>query len=741
MARSTKKKKAEVIYQLFQRADNAYRRKWQSSSQKCSDFYHNDQLTRDEMQSLENSGMPSFTINRITPVIEMMKYFATAKNPRWQAVGAEGSDTDVAAVHSDIADYCWYLSNGNSLYSHVIQDALIKGVGFFQVDVDPDMDKGMGEVVFKRIDPHDVWVDPMSRDFLFRDASYIIIKKDLPKNHLISMFPQFKRKINAADGSANTGNQFFSQREAFNSDSIQPDDIGNEAYDPLTSEEDQVVDCYEFYCKEKYKLYNLFIQLPPDSQGLEELQAGINEQILEMEKELRVQLKEKIIQIDMLVAQGEMIPERGEIEKEKAQKDLEDQLQQFKTSLLAKLKEESTKIESQVVTEPEYKELIKNDLFRSTIVEAVPFYDSRIKISVSLGSEVILYETYMPMSDYPIVPIPYMWTGTPYPMSAVLPLIGKQQEINKAHQLMIHNANLASNLRWLYEEGSVPEEEWEQYSSAPGALLKYRQGFAPPTAVQPQNINQAFFSTVQEGKQDMEYISGIYSSMQGDLGQQHDTYRGLLAQDEHGTRRIKAWMNDIVEPALEQLGRCFQVIAQNTYRAHKIFRIVQPSHIQEEREVEINVPIYNDLGRAINMFNDYSSAKFDVRIVAGSTLPVNRWALLEEYFRWYQSGLIDDIAMLAETDVRGKENILKRKSIYSQLKSQVDSLEGALKDRDGTIETLSRQLIQSGIRDETKKGSEEIKKQTLDTKAQQKLLRERMKDQAKEKTREPSNKK
>ena len=340
MARSTKKKKAEVIYQLFQRADNAYRRKWQSSSQKCSDFYHNDQLTRDEMQSLENSGMPSFTINRITPVIEMMKYFATAKNPRWQAVGAEGSDTDVAAVHSDIADYCWYLSNGNSLYSHVIQDALIKGVGFFQVDVDPDMYKGMGEVVFKRIDPHDVWLDPMSRDFLFRDASYIIIKKDLPKNHLISMFPQFKRKINAADGSANTGNQFFSQREAFNSDSIQPDDIGNEAYDPLTSEEDQVVDCYEFYCKEKYKLYNLFIQLPPDSQGLEELQAGINEQILEMEKELRVQLKEKIIQIDMLVAQGEMIPERGEIEKEKAQKDLEDQLQQFKTSLLAKLKEE-----------------------------------------------------------------------------------------------------------------------------------------------------------------------------------------------------------------------------------------------------------------------------------------------------------------------------------------------------------------------------------------------------------------
>ena len=41
-------------------------------------------------------------------------------------------------------------------------------------------------------------------------------------------------------------------------------------------------------------------------------------------------------------------------------------------------------------------------------------------------------------------------------------------------------------------------------------------------------------------------------------------------------------------------------------------------------------------------------------------MPLNRWALLEEYFWWFQAGLIDDVAMLAETDVRGKEQILER---------------------------------------------------------------------------------
>jgi hypothetical protein len=301
---------------------------------------------------------------------------------------------------------------------------------------------------------------------------------------------------------------------------------------------------------------------------------------------------------------------------------------------------------------------------------------------------------------------------------------------------MIHNANLASNLRWIYEEGSVPEAEWEAYSSAPGALLKYRQGFAPPTAVHPLPINNAFFATVQEGKSDMEYISGIYSGMQGDTGAQHETYRGLLAQDEHGTRRIKAWMQTIVEPALEHVGKIFMQIAQQTYKAHKVFRIVQPSAIQEDREVAINVPIYNDLGKTIEKYNDYASAVFDVRVVAGSSMPVNRWALLEEYFRWYQSGLIDDIAMLAETDVRGKEQILKRKSIYSQLKSQVDGLEGELKDRDGTIETLKRQIIQSDIKDKTRKVEHGMQGEALESKAQQKLMRQRMADKAREKMQE-----
>ena len=733
MPKLSNKKKAETVYQLFQKSSGTWRSKWEAQAQKCYDFYHNDQLSAEELRTLEESGMPTFTINRITPVIEMMKYFSTSKTPRWQAVAAEGSDTDVASVHADIAEYCWHLSNGDSIYSSVIQDALVKGVGWFQIDVDPDLDKGMGEVVYKRLEPFDVYVDPMARDFLMRDAAYIIIKKDLSKTQLMQLYPESKLKIKKATSSANNSNgMFMTDRDTMASDSIQPNDVGYDAYDPETSELDDIIDIYETYSKEKYVLYNVFLQIPANVKDIREMKANMLKQIDDRKMELQVSYKEKALEIQELVAQGEMIYERAELELKRLEEQNEKDLKEFELQLTNQIQESSSQIEQQILTQSELDIIMNDPLIKSTVMEAVKFYDTRIKVSVTLGSDTMLYETTLPINSYPLIPIPYMWTGTPYPQSAVLPLIGKQQEINKSHQLMVHNANLSSNLRFVYEEGSIPEAEWEQYSSAPGALLKYRQGFTPPTPINPMPINNAFFSNVQQGKQDMEYISGIYSSMQGDTGAQHETYRGLLAQDEHGTRRIKAWMQTIVEPALEHLGRMFMQVAQNTYKANKVFRIVQPSGLQEQREVEINVPIYNDLGQAINKYNDYSSAQFDIRVVAGSTLPVNRWALLEEYFRWYQSGLIDDIAMLSETDVRGKEQILKRKSIYSQLKSQVESLESQLKDQTGENETLKRQIVQSEIRHSAREVEHGMKGDALETKAQQKLMRQRMADKSKQ---------
>jgi len=729
MPRTTNKKRAQINKQLWERANNSHRQRWQTLSQKGFDFYLNEQLSKNEVDALHEAGMPSFTINRVTPIVEIMKYFVTANNPRWKAVGATGDDVDVAQVHSDIADYCWYISNGKSLYSQVALDALTKGIGYFLVDVDKDADRGMGEVKFSRIEPYDIYVDPASRDFLFRDATFIMIRKNLSRSSLINMLPDHEAKIRKVSRSTEVIS--YSQRDTDESFSTQPEDITMGVN--LDAEDEDIIPYYETYAKKKFAYRNVFIRVKPSPAELENIKEQVEEQLNDFIKEVEVGLIEKELQLQQAVEAGEMIPERAILELEKARKMAAQAIEEQRMQMTSAAQEAASVIKQQVMREEDFKMLAASEEASENIVDAIKFYENRIVLTCTVGDDVFLYEYTLPINEYPIVPVPYMYSGTPYPMSAVVPLIGKQQEINKAHQIMLHNANLASNLRWMYEEGSVPEEEWEKYSSAPGALLKYRQGFTPPTPVLPAPINNAFYTITQEGKGDAEYISGVPSAMMGFTQDQPETYRGLLANDEFGTRRLKAWMGSIVEPCLEHLGRVFQQMAQKHYSVEKVFRIVQPeagqSPQEQEKEVKINVQVYNDYGQAIGKYKDYASARFDVRIIAGATMPVNRWALLEEYFRWFQAGLIDDIAMIAETDIRNKKSVIERKSMYSQLQGQVQQMEGAIKDKEGTIETLERQLVQAGIKMKVGQASNEIRKDVIDTAGQQKLLRGMLKSE------------
>ena len=741
MAKRTDKN-AHRVKEIFELANGESRSQWEYINQKGCDFANDNQLTDQERISLEEQGMPTFTINRILPVVEMLNFYATANKPRWQAIGVEGSDIDVAAVFSDMADYIWDLSDGSSLYSNCINDAVTKSLGYMMVTVDPDADNGMGDVKLKNIEPFDVFVDPKSRDMLFRDASFIIVRKILPKEHLKKIFPEFKNKINKADSILDedlnySEKSFDGHRKDFAYKDIHADESST-----LEGERDELLEFYEMYEKIKVEYVNVFYRQELSKEEQAQIQEQVKVRLQEMKNEMDVALLEQTQEMQAAVQSGEMLPERYELELKKAQDMQKQQMDTAGQQMLAEAQQQASVVTNTVISQKEFK-LVKNDKnFSEMIVEVVPFYSTRVQQSIIVGDST-LRQTVMPdnMTEYPIVPFHFKWTGTPFPMSAVSPLIGKQREINKSHQILVHNASLGSSLRWMHEEGSIDTDYWERYSSSPGALLPIRPGAVPPTPVQPAALNNAFFTIVQEAKGDMEYLAGIYSSMMGDTGKQHDTYRGMLAMDEYGTRRIKQWMQNSLEPSLKQLGIIVKDFTQSVYTAHKIFRIVQPSAIQEQRSVEINIPIYNDYGEAIGKVKDYAAAKFDIRIISGSTMPVNRWAYLAELKEMLQFGIVDDVAVLAETDIKNKEQIAERKSVMAQLQNQVAGMEEQLKDSAGTIETLERQLVQAGIKGkvmqaemEITRKKEEVKsgmsKEFVETEAKQKTLQHAMSKEA-----------
>ena len=718
-------KRALRVREIFDNVNSGSRKQWEFINQKGFDFANDNQLSDDDKTTLEEQGMPTFTINRIIPVVEMLNFYATANKPRWQAIGAEGSDVDVASVFSDIADYIWYHANGQSLLSNAINDSVSKSMGFLLIDINPNADQGMGEVTIQQPDPFDVFIDPKSRNLLFDDAAYIMIRKVLPKIHLMNIFPEHARKIKNANSSDNSTYNYTEKVFDDTQKDFSPKDILDEDSAEILDENDtskkDLIEYYELFEKEQVLYVNIFYKVAPDPEILNAIKQQVNVQVKEMQLEQEVILKEQTVKLQQAVQDGQILEERMILEIAKLEKQQKQQLEEMRTQLMSDLQQKSSRIENRVVTKEEEEILMNDNGFASLVVDSIEFYDSRIKKTCVVG-DICIYEKYLPskIKDYPLIPFHYKWTGTPYPISAVSPLIGKQQELNKVHQLMVHNASLGSSLRWMYEEGSIDVEHWEQYASAPGALLPLRSGFNAPTPVMPFQLPNAFFGISGEGKADMEYLAGIYSSMQGDTAQTKDMpFKGMLAIDEYGTRRVKYWLKHSVEPALRQVGEVIRQYSQSIYTAPKLFRIVQPNAITEEREVEINIPIFNDMGEAIGKYMDYESAQFDVRIVGGSTLPVNRWAYLAELKELMNLGIVDDIAVLAETDIKNKEKIVQRKSLYSQLKSQIEGMEKQMQDKEGTIETLQRQLVQAGIKGKIMQGEMEINRKVAETKAAQ----------------------
>ena len=69
-----RKKAADRVKEIFNTANTGTRVQWQYVNQKGEDFANDNQLTQAEKDALQEAGMPTFTINRIIPIIEMLNF-------------------------------------------------------------------------------------------------------------------------------------------------------------------------------------------------------------------------------------------------------------------------------------------------------------------------------------------------------------------------------------------------------------------------------------------------------------------------------------------------------------------------------------------------------------------------------------------------------------------------------------------------------------------------------------------
>ena len=389
--------------------------------------------------------------------------------------------------------------------------------------------------------------------------------------------------------------------------------------------------------------------------------------------------------------------------------------------------------QEKIVPQEQFQALQQDKQFIQSIdkgfIDFVEVQQTRIRQTCSVG-QIVLYDLILDTDIYPIVPVPNIWTNTPYPMSDVRKNKDFQRFLNKVVSLITSHAQASSGLKLLIPQGSVQDiEELERDWANPNATLEYDASFGEPHFPAPQPLSSSIMQLPTMIEKYIDLNMGIFEMMQGNAEAAPRTSSATMMMEDFGQRRSKSKLRD-VEGSLKRIGKVVYNLSKSHYNFQKTFRISQPNN--DINEFTVNKRLYDDKTKELQTIeNEISVGQFDIRVIGNSTMPSNKWGEWEIYMQAYQSGLIDKVEALKKTDIFDKEGVLSRTDQIMQLQQALQGAQEQIKKVSGDLQTAHRESIQARKRTEVEKFKAELNKESSNKKAEDKLAIGRLKDAVK----------
>ena len=389
--------------------------------------------------------------------------------------------------------------------------------------------------------------------------------------------------------------------------------------------------------------------------------------------------------------------------------------------------------QEKIMSEEEFAQIEQNEEFQKALkkklIDFAKVQQTRIRQTCIVG-QLVLYDLILDTDTYPIVPVPNIWTNTPYPMSDVRKNKDFQRFLNKVVSLITSHAQASSGLKLLIPQGSVQDiEELERDWANPNATLEYDASFGEPHFPSPQPLSSSIMQLPQLIERYIDLNMGIFEMMQGNSEVAPKTSSATMMMEDFGQRRSKSKLRDI-EGSLKRIGRVVYNLSKSHYNFQKTFRIAQPNN--DINEYTVNKKIYDDKTQELaKIENEIAVGQFDIRVIGNSTMPSNKWGEWEIYMQAYQSGLIDRVEALKKTDIFDKSGVMQRTDQIQQLQQALQQAQEEIKKVSGDLQTAHRESISARKRTEVEKFKAELNKTNADTKAANKLSIDRLKDAVK----------
>jgi len=387
--------------------------------------------------------------------------------------------------------------------------------------------------------------------------------------------------------------------------------------------------------------------------------------------------------------------------------------------------------EELILSEEEFAQFSEEnkEVLESGFFEIAQVFQTRVKVCASIG-EIVLYEDILNSNIYPVVPLPNVWTGTPYPKSDISRARPMQKLLNKLWSLALSHAQASAGLKLLVPLGSVEDiSQLEQDWANPNAVIEIDSSQGEPHYPQPSPLAGEFYKLIQQCEFYIDFIFGLPEMMHGFADKAPDTVRGTEQMIALGSERPKSKLRDI-EFSINRLGKVIYNLSKGHYSYKKMFRLAQPNNDQ----TDVMVNFYTDVsGSVVDIKKEkYNIEQHDIRIEPGSSMPTNKWAELGVYLEAFQLGIVDRYEVLKKNpEIFDKEGIMRRTDEKQQMMSQIQSLEGQLQNLQGDLQTAQRESVQDRKRVEVEKFKSRLSGVNSDSKADRRVQRNKLETEVK----------
>lgn len=220
-------------------------------------------------------------------------------------------------------------------------------------------------------------------------------------------------------------------------------------------------------------------------------------------------------------------------------------------------------------------------------------------------------------------------------------LLSPQVHMNELNNAILDNAKATANMPWIVDKNAgIPKGG---ITNRPGLVIRKN----PNTEVkreQPPGMPAYVVNAIDSYKNDMEQISGIFDSLKGNSETGVYTAQGILALQEAGQARIRLKVK-LMEDTLGRLGQMWFSRMKQFWNEDKWVRITKADGSYDFKMLKKEA------------FNQ----EYNIRILAGSTMPVNRGAMLDFMIR------------LAQTQMPDGQALVDREAVAEYLPAEVKS--------------------------------------------------------------------